>query len=168
MKDEKGADMVIIDELKKQKITISIGFLAAIITALWYGGVFASNYSMTWHDARYAKKTDIITIAQANEITNELEQTNNLASGNEKKLIEISVAQNQLSQDFNTYAASSLVSQAVTDLRNHLTTQAEHTNENQWNEDKARLEERVETAKEYRKCVIDGKKNCGRFLLSRQ
>jgi hypothetical protein len=167
MENKGGNGVILIDKIKETRISISIAALFSVIVGLWYGGAFANAQYVHWHDTRYAKRTEIITIAQAQEIRNELFATNELASDNSDKLDRVAEAQMQLSQDFSTYAASSLVSQAATDLRNHLTTRPNASDQGQWDEDKARLEQRLKTAEEYRMCVIEGKTNCGRFLLSR-
>jgi len=155
-----------LDSIKETRVSIKVTALGAIIAFLYYAGIQANTQYVHWHDTRYAKRSEIITLAQAEKITEQFGKTNDLAIKNSDKLDAQGKQLGQLSLDFNTYAASTLVSQAKSDLRAHINSEREHTDRTKWLEDKAKLEAQLQKAEEYRACVIESKNNCSRFLLN--
>jgi len=155
-----------LDRIREARVSIKMSVLVSALIGMYYVGSAANAAYVHWHDKRYAKRSEIITLAQAAEITSELDKTNKLATSNSQKLDDQSHRLSQLSMDFSTYAASTLVSQAKTALRNHIRNETDHNDHGRWLDDKAKLEAQLQKAEEYRNCVIEVKVNCGRFLLN--
>ena len=134
----------------KLRLTIAVAGVT-LLTALYYGGVWAHDAYQGWHDDRYALRTDVLTMAQVAPMQRQLDETQQTANETKIAVAQVSEQLEFMRRDAAITAANTTLSGFKEDL-NRLEQNPE--NSRVWHMERARLTTAVSNATEYRNCLM--------------
>jgi len=151
--EDRNTKTVVLDKVKNTRISVSVALLIMMLIGTYWGGIEANRQYVDWHDGRYAKKSEVLTLAQADKIEAQIGVALDESEKNGEKL-------DMVADQLDGLKISSAIT-AVASLRQELERHERYPeNTELWEKERSRLTAQITTAIEYRDCLIEGRHNC--------
>lgn len=155
--EKKRAPIWSIDRVKETRLVISIPLLLALTVGVYQAGSLANAEYIHWHDTRYAKRSEIMTLAQAQEVKKLAEANRDTLVENATKLGAVEDTVVLMRSEQKAYFAIETAREVRKDLD---AVEAKPANTNEWRTHRDKLRRQLVEAVEYRDCVLAGKPSC--------
>ena len=151
------------DRLRQTRLSISVSLLITSIVSVYMAGSVANGLYVDWHDARYAKRSEILTLAQADEIKKEIFEVTERARENRQVLDANAITLNETSSNVAAMRSDMSLYFAIQTVRaqqNDLDSRIRRGNLPNDQADIEKLRHELQDAERYRDCLIQQKNNC--------
>lgn len=142
-----------LDRIKEVRLSVSISVLGAFIATAYFTGVEVNDWYLNFHDARYALKSEVLTLAQVQPIREQIEQTQQTADATVEKLDDVA----QQIEGLQVFLAVEAARDAQRQLDQH---ERNQENTDAWRRERDRLREQLQVAIEFRDCLRLHQDNC--------
>ena len=153
-----------VDALRNMNIMISVPLLVLIITGTYKVGGVAHESYIGWHDERYVKINDALTLAAKKDIDKQVKAARDISLSNQQVLSNNTHVLEETRQEVATLTHSFEVYAAVATV-NYINQaldrkEAEQPQGAGWREERDRLRRQLKSAELFRDCVLRGKVGC--------
>lgn len=136
----------LIDRIRETKLAVSIPLLITIIGSTYYTGSLVREHVIAWHDENYPRRHEVILLAQATRLEDEVNKT-----GAKVDKMAVTLQSMQIS------AAISAAAALQSELDRH---ERQRDDSASWHRQRDSLKRRLASAIAYRDCLLDDGRNC--------